>query len=125
MYEWPPSAAPRYAYREVHLACGDHSPARVALLTRRGVRMDPDGLRPAAGVEMRPNSGIDSPPGDFEPRGFIAIADMRAAAERQPLSDRALAPALQHANHQVIWGIFAVAALGALLALVYRRRVIR
>jgi len=79
-YEWPPQET----YREIRFACGNHDAARVAILSRRGVLMDADGLRPGLGVVMRPNSGLTGAPGDMEPRQLITADTMRAAAERQP-----------------------------------------
>jgi len=116
-FEWPPQET----YREIRSACGNHDAARVAILSKRGVLMDADGLRPGLGVVMRPNSGITSAPGDMEPRQLITVANMRAAAERQPVNKRSLAPALTRMNQMMVWGIFLFIVLVALVIGLYRR----
>lgn len=100
MYEMPhgPQEDP---FREVYLVCGDRWPSRVAFLSKGGALMDPDGLRPALGVEMRPNSTVFGVTAVLEPRPFIPIADMRAAAERQLKNTRGINPALRRANRAV------------------------
>lgn len=121
MYEWPPFGTASAQYREINFVCGDHWPARVAFMSRHGARMDPDGLRPELGVEMRPNSGIIGEIGDDAPRDYIAVADMRAAAEKEPQNRRGIEPALTRANHIVIAIVFP-AAVGAVAMMRRRRR---
>lgn len=122
MYEWPPFGTASAQNREVYFVCGDHWPARVAFMSRHGARMDPDGLRPEPGVEMRPNSGIIGAIGDDAPRDFMAVADMRAAAEKEPQNRRGIEPALTRANHIVLGIVFAVALGVVAMMRLHRRR---
>lgn len=111
MYVWWPSAMQQFRWREVWLACGTHWPARVAFLSRQGARMDPDGLRPAPGVTMRANSWVVTPVYDETPKAFLAIADLRAAAERQPTGARDDDSPPRRANLAVV-GVMLVILIG-------------
>jgi hypothetical protein len=111
-------------YREIHVVCGDNSPARVAFLSNSGVSMDADGLRPVPGMEMRANATAAGSDGALEPRAFITLAELRAAAERQPRSTRNIDPALSRANYSVLAALL-ITFVSLVLVMRWYRRILR
>jgi len=119
-FEQSRTATPsRYAFREIDFVCGDRSPASVAVVSTRGVRFDPDGIRPHPGVLM---SASPSPGRAYVPRAFVPLADLRVLADREELNPRAATAMVHHVNGVVTWTLFTAIALLVLAVLIYRRR---
>ena len=109
----------RDAFREIDFVCGDRSPASVAVVSTRGVRFDPDGIRPHPGVLMNASPG---PGRGLVPREFVPLADLRVLANREELNPRAATAMVHHVNGVVTWTLFTAIALLVLAVLIYRRR---
>ena len=125
---YPPScvayeAAASESYVAIRFACGNREPVQVAVLSTRGVVMDTAGIHPAPGVVMRADASVDSLPADTVPRALITVNDMRAAAERQPVSRRDITPEITRANRMMAWGGFLFIMFVALVIGTYRKRV--
>ena len=119
-FEQSRTATPsRYAFREIDFVCGDRSPASVAVVSTRGVRFDPDGIRPHPGVLMNASPG---PGRGLVPREFVPLADLRVLADREELNPRAATAMVHHVNGVVTWTLFTAIALLVLAVLIYRRR---
>jgi hypothetical protein len=108
-----------YAFREIDFVCGDRTPAAVAVVSSRGVRFDPDGIRPAPGILMNASPG---PQRGLVPSTFVPLADLQALARVEELNPRAATVMVRQINGIVTGTLLAAIALLVLVVLIYRRR---
>jgi len=108
-----------HAFREIDFVCGDRTPAAVAVVSARGVRFDPDGIRPAPGVLMNASPG---PHRALVPSTFVPLADLQALARVEELNPRAATVMVRRINGIVTWTLFTAIALLVLVVLIYRHR---
>jgi hypothetical protein len=108
-----------YAFREIDFVCGDRTPAAVAVVSARGIRFDPDGIRPEPGVVMNASPG---PGRGLVPSAFVPLADLRTLAAREGPNPRAATAMVRQVNGVVTWTLYTAIGLLLLAVLIYRRR---